>query len=127
MQKENLEGFHLFNKGKSVLQAMTLPILKKKIKEVVEAPNDNKKIYIVTYSYDEKKTLPFKIIIGQYTLTPKLSVVSDDDDYSQTITYTKDELKKYPFKESDVGKIIKAYRENSLSLSSLSVPISDIL
>jgi hypothetical protein len=123
----DLSKFHLFKKNKSLLSDTTIQNLKKIIKTNVQAPKANTKVYVVNFSVDDKKEKPFKIIIGQFTLTTKLNLVTDDDDYSQTITFTQDELKKYKFKVKYISSIIDAFKNNNISFSKLSVSITDIL
>ena len=50
-----------------------------------------------------------------------------DDDISQTITYTRDELLKYGFHKSHIIKIIKAIQNDSISFEKSSIPITDII
>ena len=50
-----------------------------------------------------------------------------DDDTSITITYTKDELKKYGFKKSHVSKIIKAIKNDLVSYEDFHDSIEHIL
>lgn len=123
----DLSQFHLFKKGKSLLSDNNIIKLKKSIKENVKAPNKNIKVYVVNFSVDIKKDKPFKFIIAQRTLTPKLSLVSDDDDFSQTITFTEEELKKYKFKIKYITDTINAIKKNKVSLAKLSVSISEVL
>lgn len=123
----DLSKFHLFKKNKSLLSDTNMNNLKKAIKENVKAPEKNMKVYVVNFSVDIKKDKPFKFILAQFTLTPKLSLVVDDDDFSQTITYTEDELKKYKFKVKYISNTIDAFKKNKISFAKMSVPISDIL
>lgn len=123
----DLSKYHLFKKDKSLLSDINITKLKKTIKEYVKPPEKSIKVYVVNFSVDIKKDKPFKFVIAQQTLTPKLSLVSDDNDFSQTITYTEDELKKYKFKIKYISDIINAFKKNKISFAKSSVPISDIL
>ena len=123
----DLSQFHLFKKDKSLLSEKTIGKLKALIKTNVTAPSKNIKLYIVKFSTSPTKSNVFKIIISQSTLTPKLNLVTDDDDYSITITFTEDELKKYKFRVKYINNIIDAFKNNKISFAKLSIPISDIL
>ena len=126
MDTKNIDfnKFHLFKSSKSLLNAVNLPELKKLIKEDIKPPAANIKVYVVRFSLTGKDK-PFKIIVGQYTLTQKLNLITDDDDYSQTITFDKDEYS--DFHLTTIGKIIKAFKNNKIPFDKMSVPISDIL
>jgi hypothetical protein len=63
---------------------------------------------------------------SSYTVTPKLSLVSKDDDVSQTFTYSKKELEKYNFKLSHIKKIIKALKKDLVSFEKSSVSITNV-
>jgi len=123
----DLTKFHLFKKNTSLLEDVNITKLKKSIKENVKPPEKNTKIWVANFSVDIKKKNPFTIIIGQYTLTPKLALVAKEDDRVQTITFSLDELKKYKFKVKYIGNIIDAFKKNNISFAKMSVPISDIL
>jgi hypothetical protein len=124
---EDLKGVYLYKTGKRLLEESNITKLKALIKEQVQPPTENKKVYIVNYIYNETSKFPFKIIIAQYTLTPTLSLVIKDGDNSQTITYTNDEIQKYKFKENIISKIIKLIKLKKLDYKKLSIPITDIM
>ena len=117
--------FHLFTASKSLLNADNLTQLKKLIKENVNPPEVNKKVWVANFSISETKKIPFTIIIGQYTLTPKLALVQKEDDRVQTFTFTKSEYS--DFHLTTIGKIIKAFKNNKIPFDKMSVSISDIL
>lgn len=123
----DLTKFHLFKKNTSLLEDINMTKLKKSIKENVNPVTKNTKVWIANFSIDLKKKNPFTIIIGQYTLTPKLALVSKEDDSVQTITFSEEELKKYKFKIKYIGDIINAFKKNKLSFEKMTIPISDIL
>ena len=50
-----------------------------------------------------------------------------DDDISITITYTKDELKKYGFKKNHISKIIKAVKNDLVSYDDFRDSITHVL
>jgi len=60
----------------------------------------------------------------KYTITTNLTLTIKDDDFGQTITYSKKELKKRKFKLSDIVKIMKAIDKNKISLGLSFVSIS---
>ena len=123
----DLAKFHLFKNNTSLLEEVNMTKLKKSIKENVNPPAKNTKVWVANFSVDIEKKNPFSIIIGQYTLTPKLALVSKEDDRVQTITFSEDELKKYKFKVKYIGNIIESFKNNKISFAKLSIPISDIL
>jgi hypothetical protein len=123
----DLAKFHLFKKSKSLLEEINISKLKKSIKENVKAPEKDIKVWVANFSVNINKKNPFTIIIGQYTLTPKLALVSKENDRIQTVTFSVDELKKYKFKVKHIGDIIDSFIKNKISFAKLSIPISDIL
>jgi hypothetical protein len=123
----NLKNVHLFKKNKSLLEASDLTKLKKEIKEKVEAPNKDTKVYIISFSFGENRDKPFKFIITQYTLTPKLMLIPKDDDITQTFTYTHDELKKYKFKMEYIEKLIHFIKTGKKIFNKMNVSISEAL
>ena len=122
----DLKNIHLISGNKSVLEAPTMPKLKALIKETVQAPTADKKIYIVSFS-QTKGDKPFKFVVAQYTLTPKLSVLLKDSDRAQTITYTNDEIEKYGFDLKLLGKIIKLIQKPDTSFKKMNISITDIM
>ncbi len=119
--------YHIFKTTKSILSDDNLAGLKKAVKEAIQPPKSNKKVYVVNFILDLKKPEPLKILCTQYTITPKLALTMMDDDIGQTITWNMEELKKYGFKKQHIGKIIKAIKNDLISYQSSSVPISDVL
>lgn len=123
----DLTKYHLFKKDKSLLEDVNMTKLKKSIKENIEPPKANIKVWVVNFSIKKNNPNPFVIIVGQYTLTPKLALVSKDDDKTQTFTYSLDELKNYKFSVKHIKQIIKKFKTNLIDRSKLSIKISDIL
>lgn len=123
----DLAKYHLFKNNKSLLEETNMTKLKNSIKENVKSPLNNTKLWIANFSVNLNNKNPFTIIIGQYTLTPKLALVKKDDDKVQTITFSEDELKKYKFKVKYIGDIIDSFKKNKISFAKFSVPISSIL
>ena len=126
-QTYDMNNYHLFKNNKSILEATTITNLKKAIKENIQAPKSDTKVFVISFSIDPKYKFPLIISCGQYTLTNKLSLVMKDDDTAQTITWTKDELKKYGFKKSHISKIIKAIKFDLVSYKESYDSITHIL
>jgi len=122
----DLSKYHLFKNNKSLLEESNMTKLKKSIKENVKPPQNNIKLWVSNFSVDPNNKNPFTIIIGQYTLTPKLALVKKDEDRVQTITFSEEELKKYKFKVKYIGDIINSFKQNKISFAKLSIPISDV-
>lgn len=126
-QEYDTQSLHLFINNKLIFVERTTPAMKKKIKKSFPAPESDVKCDVITISIDEKYKYPIMINCIQKTITPKLSYVSKDDDDSQTITFTRDELNQYGFKKEYFIDIINALRKDNISLEKSSVPFSDIV
>jgi hypothetical protein len=122
----DMSKVHLYKNNKSLLSENNITKLKKEIKEVVKPPTKDTKVYIVNYIVNVNNANPLKIIIAQYTLTPKLALVIKDGDNAQTFTFSLDELKKYKFKNIYVGKIISLIKVKKINFKKLSVSITDV-
>jgi hypothetical protein len=126
----DMSKIHLLKMGntKSYLSENTFPKLKKSIKENVQPPNKNIKVFTIDFAYKpESDTYPLRIICVPYTLTPKLALVTKDDDIGLTIRYTQNELKKYGFKKEHIKRIMKAMEEETASYHNFADSISHIL
>lgn len=126
-QTYDMSKYHLFKNNKQLLEETTIANLKKAIKENIEPPKKDTKVFVINFSVKPNSEYPLKILCGQYTLTEKLALVMKDDDIAQTITWTKDELKKYGFKKSHIGKIIKAIKEDLVSYEDSHDSITHVL
>lgn len=122
--------YHVFYKNKELKQLMqkTLPNVQKAIKENVNPPKTDKKIYLVRLKYEpdsEKR----KLIINcsQRTITPKLILAKDKYDDSFSIIYSKEELDKYKFNLNHIKKIITKIKKDELDVSYQFINISQIL
>ena len=122
----DIKEYHIFINNKIVVSAKTIPNLKKKIKEEFDNPEKDIKCYMVSLSLDPNYKYPLMINCSSYTITPKLSLISIDDDVSQTFTYSKKELEEYSFKLSYIKKIIKALKKELISFEKSSVPITNV-
>ena len=124
------EYYHIFYKGKELKQLThkTLSGVEKAIKEKVNEPKTDKKVYLIKIKYvpdTEKK----KIILSccKYTITPKLLMAKKKDDDCFTIVYSQKEYKKYDFNISHVKKIINKITKDELDVSVQFINISEIL
>jgi hypothetical protein len=122
----DIKEYYIFINNKIVVSAKSLPSLKKKIKEEFDHPEKNIKCFIVSLSLDSEYKYPLMINCSSYTITPKLSLVSIDDDVTQTFTYSRKELEKYNFKLSHIKKIMKALKNDLVSFEKSSVPITNV-
>ncbi len=125
----DMSKIHLFKSGgtKSYLSENTISNLKKSIKEYVKPPSNNTKVFLINFSLDYESEYPLRVVCAQFTLTPKLALVTKDDDTALTIKYSQDELKKYGFKKEHIKKIIKAVKEKTASFAGLADNITHIL
>lgn len=124
------EYYHVFYKGKELkpLMQKTISKLEKAIKENVNPPKTNKKVYLVSLKYkpdSEKKCIVLHC--GQNTITPKLNFSMDKYDDTFTILYSKKEYKKYGFELSHIRKIINKIKKDELDVEEQFIGISEIL
>jgi hypothetical protein len=123
----DMTNYHLFKNSKQILEEPTISKLKNAIKDNIKPPTKDTKVFVINFSIKPKSEFPLKILCGQYTLTNKLALVMTEDDTAQTITYTKDELKKYGFKKSHISKIIKAVKNDLVSYEDSHDSITHVL
>lgn len=124
------QTYHIFYKNK-LLKQLSTPIPKKideLIKENVNPPKTNKKVFLIRIKYNPTNSKN-KLIIScsQQTITPKLEFTADKGDYFITVKYSEEELEKYGFKLSHIKKIIKALETRKVSLEKNFINISEIL
>ena len=122
----DIKEYHIFINNKIVVSAKTLPTLKKKIKEEFNNPEKDIKCFMVSISLDQNYKYPLMINCSSYTITTKLSLVSTEDDESQTFTFSKKELEEYSFKLSYIKKIIKAFKKELISFDTSTVSITNV-
>jgi hypothetical protein len=121
--------YHLFTKGnnnKIILSETTLKKIKDELK-TFENPSKYIKVYLVSINIDPKYKYPIIINCSQNTITPKLALLTKEDDMSISITYTKDELLKLGFKLSHIKKIIHALKNDLIDFTDLTESITDLL
>jgi len=120
---------HLFKSPSSthLLCEKTIPKLKALIKECINAPKKDKKVYVARFSYKPDTKVPLKITLAPYFITETLNLITDYDNPALTIEYTKKELEEYGFKKGHIKKIIHAIENNEVSFNELTESISNIL
>ena len=118
--------YHLFRNNKIILSETTLKKIKDELK-TFEIPSKYIKVYLVSINIDPKYKYPIIINCSQNTITPKLALLTKEDDMSISITYTKDELLKLGFKLSHIKKIIHALKNDLIDFTDLTESITDLL
>jgi hypothetical protein len=124
------QTYHIFYKNKHLKQLST-PIPKKLdqlVKENVNPPKTNKKVFLIRIKSNPTNPKS-KLIIScsQQTITSKLAIVAEKGDYFITVKYSEEELEKYGFKLSHIKKIIKALESHKVSLEKSFITITEIL
>jgi len=122
----DIKEYHIFINNKIVVSAKTIPSLKKKIKDDFNNPEKEIKCFMVSLSLDPNYKYPLIINCSSYTITPKLSLISTDDDVSQTFTFSKKELEEYSFKLSHIKKIIKVLKKELISFEKSTISITNV-
>lgn len=126
----NTKFYHIFYKGKELkqLSQKNLVDIKKSIKENVNPPKTEKKVYVINLKYNpDSEKRKFIIVCGQYTITPKLALAKGKDDDCFSISYSSDELKKFGFELSHIKKIINKIKKDELDIEPQFISINDIL
>jgi len=124
------QTYHIFYKNKQ-LKKLTAPTpvkLKLAIKEYVNPPKKEKKVFLIRIKTNpDDPNRKITISCTQYTITTKLGFLVQRDDNAITVTYSDDELKKYGFKISHIKKIIKTLETKSFNFEKYFINISEIL
>lgn len=121
---------HIFYRGKELkeLSQKTINGVKKSIKEHVNSPKTDKKVFLISIKYNsESEKRKIIIACGQYTITPKLALAKGIDDDVFSIVYSSDELKKYKFSLTHIKKIINKIKKEELDVGVQFINISDII
>lgn len=121
----DFKQYHIFKNNKVIASSSTMKKLKDEVKKTFDAPSKNIKVYIISFS--SKINFPLTITCSQFTITPKLTLIAKDDDMSQKVYYNKEEYEKYKFKMSHIKKIIKALKDELLSIEPDYWTISEVL
>ena len=124
----DMKKIHLFKNPNAlyILGEKTLSNLKKSIKENIENPNEDIKVFLIKFKLNIDDKIPLRISFSPYFITEKLNLVPDYDNSSLTVEYSKDEFEKYGFNKKHIKKIIKAINNNKVSYKELSDNISNI-
>jgi hypothetical protein len=118
---------YVYRNGKEILTGKTLKDIKKYIREKFNNPSKNIKVYLVRFSINRESNDIFSIGCTQMTITPSLSLISDENDETQTILYRKKDLEENPFKLNHIKYIIKAIKDELISTKFTdNVYISDV-
>jgi hypothetical protein len=125
----DMKQIHLFKKSslKYILGDKTLPKLKKLIKENVNTPTKDIKVYLIKFKFSPDNEYPLRISVAPYIITDKLNLIMDYNNVALTIKYSTNELKKYGFNHNHINKIIKAIKNNKISYKNLTESITNIL
>ena len=124
------EQYHVFYKNKELkpLTHKTLSGVEKAIKENINPPKTDKKIYLIKIRYlpdIEKKNILLSCC--KNTITPKLLLTKKKDDDCFTIIYSKKEYNKFGFEILHIKKIINKIKKEELDVELQFINISEIL
>lgn len=122
----DVKKYYLYYNNKPILSATTMKTLASEIKTNIEAPKKKIKVFVVNFKKTTNNKKLFIIGCYKFTITPKLVLISDDDDLGQNITYSKLELEKRKFRLSDIKKIIKLINDENTS-DETSMPITQLI
>jgi hypothetical protein len=117
----------IYHKNKVIVDGKNMVELQKNIKQSIKNPSKDIKVFIVSFGYNKNSKTPFRINCVQYTITPKLNLVSSERDFGQSITYTKEELEKYGFNNKYLFKIIKGIKEGNIPIGKMGISISEVI
>ena len=115
------QTYHIFYKNKHLKQLST-PIPKKLdqlVKENVNPPKTNKKVFLIRIKSNPTNPKS-KLIIScsQQTITSKLAIVAEKGDYFITVKYSEEELKNRAV-NSNLLRLVHAYRAHGHRLADL--------
>ena len=123
----DLDKYHLFYKKKHILEAKNIKELKKLVKSNVKNPIKDKKVYVVYFAINEKSKYPLTISCSEFTISTNSILTMENEDSSQTILWTKENLLELGLKNSHLNKIFDAFKNDSISFADFGVPICDIV
>jgi len=118
---------HLFVGGDLVASEKSTKNLKDYIKQSYNPPKKNLKAYLIRIKINKTSSTPLIINCTEMTITPKLTIKSEDDDGFQTVKYSKIELSKYGFKIAHVKKLIKAIKNETVDFDNSIISLSELL
>ena len=113
------QAIEIFKNNRLLFKLDRYSKLKDYIKNNIEKPTKDRKIWIVTYVIDYKSKNPFKYGVQQMTITLELELVRKSDDKGKVITYTPEDIITYGFKRANLKKVFKAIRERKISIGVL--------
>lgn len=123
----DLDKYHLFYKKKHILEAKNIKELKKLVKSNIKNPIKDKKVFIVYFAISEKSKYPLTISCSQSTISTNSILTMENEDSSQTILWTKENLLELGLKNSHLNKIFDAFKNDSISFADFGVPICEII
>lgn len=123
----DLDKYHLFYKKKHILEAKNSKELKKLVKTNIKNPNKDRKVFVVYFVISEKSKYPLKLSCSQSTISTNSVLTMENDDSSQTILWTKENLLELGLKNSHLNKIFDAFNNDSISFADFGVPICSIV
>lgn len=129
-KKINTKQYHIFYKNKQLkeLSAPTISKLEENIKNHINSPKTNKKVYVIRIKVNlDSDTKALTIVCTQNTINSDLNLYTDSDDNAVTVIYSKKELDKYGFEISHIKKIISALKKDKIDYEKQFINITDIL
>lgn len=123
----DLDKYHLFYKKKHILEAKNSKELKKLVKSNIKNPNKDRKVFVVYFVISEKSKYPLKLSCSQSTISTNSVLTMENEDSSQTILWTKENLLELGLKNSHLNKIFDAFKNDSISFADFGVSICDIV
>ena len=129
-KKINTKQYHIFYKNKQLkaLSAPTISKLEENIKNHINSPKINKKVYVIRIKVNpDSNTKALTIVCTQNTINSDLNLYTDSDDNAVTVIYSKKELDKYGFEISHIKKIISVLKKDKLDYEKQFINITDIL
>ena len=123
----DVSKIHIFYKNKELKQLAekTLGKVGEAIKNNVNPPKTDKKVYLIKISLNPKANRKIIIICTQYTINNKLNLSANIS--GVTVEYTQADLDKYGFKLSHVKKIIDALKNDDIDYEKDFVSIREII
>lgn len=123
----DLDKYHLFYKKKHILEAKNIKELKKLVKSNIKNPTKDRKVFVVYFAINEKSKYPLTISCSEFTISTNSVLTMENEDSSQTILWTKENLLELGLKNSHLNKIFDAFKNDSISFADFGVSICDIV
>jgi len=123
----DLDKVHLFYKKKPILEAKNIKELKKLVKLNVKNPTKDKKVFVVYFVISEKSKYPLKLSCSEYTISTNSNLIMKNEDSSQTILWTKENLSELGVKKSYLNKIFDAFTNDLISFDDFGISICNIV